>query len=276
MTKVLKIAGLTLAILLEWLLILVIFLVFAIRSSWVQTYLANRATAYLSSELHAKVDIGAVDIVLFRYVDLKDVYLEAQNKKQPILALKHLYLGLDQFQLLQNKLLIKELRLYGGKVNLARDAQNGRYNFAFIEEYFASDTPNKSSTDFQVELAQLSLAHINLSYHDLRKDTLDFGIDFDHLELKDLHLKANKIYSKGSFLSCQIRDLQFLERSGFQLDKLTAYAQFSSKGLVLRKANLQTSKSRLLIPKLALGTRSSEDFNAFDDRVVFDAVMAPE
>jgi hypothetical protein len=59
MTKVLKIAGLTLAILLEWLLILVIFLVFAIRSSWVQTYLANRATAFLSSELHAKVQIGA-------------------------------------------------------------------------------------------------------------------------------------------------------------------------------------------------------------------------
>ena len=275
MTKVLKIAGLTLAILLEWLLILVIFLVFAIRSSWVQTYLANRATAYLSSELQAKVHIGAVDIVLFRYVDLKDVYLEEQDKKQPILALKHLYLGLDQFQLLQNKVLIKELRLYGGKVNLARDAQSGRYNFAFIEEYFASDTPSKSSTDFQVELAQLSLAHINLSYHDLRKDTLDFGLDYDHLELKDLHLKANKILSKGSFLSCQIRDLHFLERSGFRLDKLTAYAQFSPKGLLLKKAHLQTPKSRIFMPKLALRTKSSTDFNDFDDRVVFDAVLAP-
>ena len=275
MTKVLKIAGLTLAILLEWLLILVIFLVFAIRSSWVQTYLANKATAYLSSELDAKVHVGAVDIVLFRYVDLKDVYLEEQNKKQPILSLKHLYLGLDRFQLLHNKVLIKELRMYGGEVNLARDAQSGRYNFAFIEEYFASDTPSKSSTDFQVELSQLSLVHINLSYHDLRKDTLDFGVDYNHLELKDLHLKANKIYSKGSFLSCQIRDLQFLERSGFQLDKLTAYAQFSSKGIVLKKANLLTAKSRIFLPKLALRTKSSNDFNYFDDRVVFDAVLAP-
>ena len=88
-------------------------------------------------------------------------------------------------------------------------------------------------------------------------------------------MKATHILSKGSSFSCQIRQLKFLERSGFQLDKLTTFAYFSTKGLVLRKANLQTSKSRLLIPKLALRTRSSEDFNAFDDRVVFDAVMAP-
>jgi hypothetical protein len=185
MTKVLKIAGLTLAILLEWLLILVIFLVFAIRSSSVQTYLANRATAYLSSELQAKVNIGAVDIVLFRYIDLKDVYLEDQNQ-QPILAIKHLYLGLNQFKLLQNKLLINELRLYGGKVNLSLDQKEGRSNFAFIEDYFASDEPNKSATDFQVQLADLSLEHIDFSYHDLRKDTLAFGLDYDHIELKNL------------------------------------------------------------------------------------------
>jgi hypothetical protein len=274
MTKVLKIAGLTLAILLEWLLILVIFLVFAIRSSWVQTYLANRATAYLSSELQAKVHIGAVDIVLFRYIDLKDIYLEDQNK-QPILALKHLYLGLDQFKLLQNKLLINELRLYGGKVNLSLDRKDGRSNIAFIEDYFASDQPTQSATDFQVLLTDLSLQHIDLSYHDLRKDTLTFGLDYNHLELKDLHLKANQIQSVGESFKCQIRQLKFKDRSGFALRNLQAEASFSAQGLRLRNATLQTSKSNISIPKLALRTQTSSDFNHFDDRVVFDCILAP-
>jgi hypothetical protein len=274
MTKVLKIAGLTLAILLEWLLILVIFLVFAIRSSWVQTYLANQATSFLSKELHAKVQIGAVDIVLFRYVDLKDVYLEDQNQ-QPILALKHLYLGLDQFKLLQNKVLINELRLYGGKVNLSLDQKEGRSNFAFIEDYFAADQPSKSSTDFQVQLAELSMAHIAFSYHDLRKDTLDFGVDFDHIELKNLSLKATQIQSVGESFKCQIRQLQFKERSGFVLTNLKAEAAYSDKGLVLRNATLQTPKSAVSIPKLALRTQKSTDFNYFDDRVIFDGVLAP-
>ena len=274
MTKVLKIAGLTLAILLEWLLILVIFLAFAIRSSWVQTYLANRATAYLSSELQAKVHVGAVDIVLFRYVDLKDVYLEDQTQ-QPILALKHLYLGLDQFKLLQNKLLINELRLYGGKVHLSLDKKEGRSNFAFIEDYFASDQPSQSSNDFQVQLAELTLQHIDFSYHDLRKDTLDFGVDFDHIELKDLQLRATQIQTKGGGFQCQIRQLQFLERSGFALSNLKGQASFSEKGLRLRNAKIQTPKSAISIPKLVLQTQTSADFNDFDDRVIFDGILAP-
>jgi hypothetical protein len=274
MTKVLKIAGLTLAILLEWLLILVIFLVFAIRSSWVQTYLANQATSFLSKELHAKVQIGAVDIVLFRYVDLKDVYLEDQNQ-QPILALKHLYLGLNQFKLLQNKLLINELRLYGGKVNLSLDQKEGRSNFAFIEDYFASDEPTKSATDFQVQLAELSLEHIDFNYHDLRKDTLAFGLDYDHIELKNLSLKATQIQSVGESFKCQIRQLQFKDRSGFELTELTAFASFSANGLLLKNAALRTPNSVVRIPKLALRTKTSSDFNDFDDRVVFDGVLAP-
>ena len=274
MTKVLKIAGLTFAILLEWLLILVIVFIFAIRSSRVQTYLANWATTFLTSELNAKVHIGAVDIVLFRFVDLKNVYLEDQEQK-PILNLKHLYLGLDKFKLLQNKVLINELRLYGGKVNLLHHQKEGQYNFSFLTDYFASEKPSSTSTDFQVELAQLSLEHIDLSYHDSRKDTLSFGVDFDHIELKGLHLKTNEILTNGSDFKCQILHLSFIERSGFRLKQLAAYAYFSEKGLVLRKVKLHTPKSQINLPKLALRTQSSKDFNYFDDRVVFDAQVAP-
>jgi hypothetical protein len=274
MTKVLKIAGLTLAILLEWLLILVIFLVFAVRSSWVQTYIARQATTFLSKELNAKVQIGAVDIVLFRYIDLKDIYLEDPNK-QPVLALKHLYLGLNQFKLLQNKLLINELRLYGGKVNLSLDQEEGRSNFAFIEDYFASDQARSSSTDFQVQVSELSLQHIDFSYHDYRKDTLTFGLDFNHIELKNLHLKANQIQSVGESVKCQIRQLKFKDRSGFALNNLKGEASFSAQGLHLRNAQIQTPKSIIYIPKLALRTQTSADFNDFDDRVVFDVILAP-
>jgi hypothetical protein len=274
MTKVLKIAGLTLAILLEWLLFIVIVFVFAIRSSWVQTYLAKRATSYLSQELHAKVEIGAVDIVLFAHIDLKDVYIE-DPEKQPVLALKHLYLGLDKFKLLQNKLLINELRLYGGKIHLARAAKDGHYNFAFLEDYFGSDTPSKSSSDFKVELAALTMERMYFSYHDLRKDTLDFGVDFDHIELKDLSLSATNIQTKSDGFNCLIKQIRFKERSGFELAHLNAVASFSEKGLLLRKATIHTPKSAISIPKFALRTNTSRDFNYFDDRVVFDAALAP-
>lgn len=275
MTKVLKIAGLSIAILLEWFFIFVIVLVFAIRSSAVQTFLAKRATSFLSHELNTKVRVGAVDIVLFRHIDLKDIYIEEQSKLQPILALKHLYLGLDQFKLLQNKVLINELRLYGGKINLSRLPRDGKYNFAFIEDYFSADTPRKSKQEFEINLAQLSLQHIDFKYHDLRTDTLAFGIDYDHIELQDLHLSATDILSKGDLMKCQIRKLGFKERSGFELKQLKAYAYYSSRGIVLRKALLQTANTTLLLPKLALRTKSEADFTDFEDRVEFDIAVAP-
>ena len=275
MTKVLKIAGLSIAILLEWFFIFVIVLVFAIRSAAVQTFLAKRATAYLSQELGTKVAVGAVDIVLFGHVDLKNIYIEEQSKAQPILALKHLYLGLDKFKLLQNKILINKLRLYGGKVNLSRAQKDGRYNFEFISDYFSSDAPSSSQQDFEINLAQLSLAHIDFKYHDLRTDTLSFGIDYDHIELQDLQLSATDILSKGDLVKCQIRKLGFKERSGFHLKQLNAYAYYSSKGIVLRKALLQTPHTTLLLPKLALRTKSTDDFAHFEDRVEFDIAIAP-
>jgi hypothetical protein len=248
MTKVLKITGLALAILFEWLLIVVIVFIFAIRSSWMQTYLANQATAYLSSELHAKVEIGAVDIVLFRFVDLKNVYIEDQAQ-QPILKLKHLFLGLDKFKLLQNKLLINELRMYGGKAAISHGLKEGQYNFTFLADYFSSDSQGQSSTNFQVQLANLSLEHIDFSYHDLRKDTATFGVDFDHIELKELQLNAKQISTNGSDFKCQIRNLSFIERSGFKLEQLAAEAHFSEKGLVLRKAKYRPQNLKLICQK---------------------------
>jgi hypothetical protein len=44
---------------------------------------------------------------------------------------------------------------------------------------------------------------------------------------------------------------------------------------LLRRATIQTPKSTIQIPKLALRTHTSLDFNDFDDRVVFDGILAP-
>ena len=49
----------------EWLLILLIFLFFAIRTNSFQNFLADEAAAYLTSELQAKVEIDQIDIVSF-------------------------------------------------------------------------------------------------------------------------------------------------------------------------------------------------------------------
>ena len=96
MTKVLKITGLCISLLLELLLLFVFVFVFAIRNSRVQSYLAEKATAFLSAELNTKISIQEVDIVLFKHVDLKNVFIQDLEGK----TLLHLSHGLkpDNFR----------------------------------------------------------------------------------------------------------------------------------------------------------------------------------
>jgi hypothetical protein len=95
-------------------------LVFAIRSSSVQSFLANKATAYLSAELHTKISIEKVDIVLFKHIDLKNIFIQDLQKAK-LLHLAHLNIDLDRIKLInKQKYIVNIYYQYDG--NLERSA----------------------------------------------------------------------------------------------------------------------------------------------------------
>jgi hypothetical protein len=273
MTKVLKITGLCISLLLELLLLFVFVFVFAIRNSRVQSYLAEKATSFLSAELHTEISIQEVDIVLFKHVDLKNVFIQDLEGKT-LLHLSHLLVDLDRIKLINKQLLIKKIKINNGTINLNRSAKNGTYNFQFLVDYFGSDQPvQKSTKPLEIKLQQLALQHIDFSYHDYRKDTLDFGIDYDHIALKNLRLFADQIQSAGAHHELWIRSLGFKERSGFYLHHLAGKLNVSDKGIVLRYLQLKTKASKIYFPLLALRTKQLSDFEYFDDLVRFDVAL---
>ncbi|MFM8596571.1 MAG: translocation/assembly module TamB domain-containing protein [Flavobacteriales bacterium] len=273
MTKVLKITGLCISLLFELLLLLVFVFVFAIRNSQVQSYLAEKATSYLSTELKTKISIEKVDIVLFKHVDLKNVFIQ-DLQGNTLVNLAHLLVDLDKIKLINKQLLIKKINIDTGTINLNRSAQNGTYNFQFLIDYFGSDQPVKeNSNPLEIQLEQLVIQRINFSYHDLRKDTLAYGVDYDHIALENLHLVANQIQSAGEHQALWLRSLGFKERSGFDLKHLAAKVDISNNGVVLKYVNLRTKNSKVYFPLLALRTTQLSDFEHFDDRVRFDVSL---
>ena len=73
MLKLLKILGRSVSISAEWILIMSIVFLFAIRIPSVQTFLGKQATYFLSAEMDAEISVGAIEIVFFDRVYLKDV-----------------------------------------------------------------------------------------------------------------------------------------------------------------------------------------------------------
>lgn len=273
MTKVLKITGLCISLLFELLLLLVFVFVFAIRNSQVQSFIADKATTFLSKELNAKVYVEKVDIVLFKHIDLKNVFIEDLQGKT-LLQLAHLLVDLDKIKLINKQLLIKKISIDNGTINLNRSAANGAYNFQFLVDYFGSDQPSQKTTKpLEIQLEQLALQRINFSYHDFRKDTLDFGLDYDHIELKNMHFFADQIQSAGDQHELWIRSLGFKERSGFHLKHLASKFSISDKGLVFKYLQIKTKESKIYFPLLALRTKQLSDFEHFDDLVRFDVSL---
>jgi len=82
MTKVFKIIGRIVGISIEWLLIALILFAFAIRTSAVQTFLAQKATAFLSSELGTTFHVEAVSIVFIDRIALDGITVLDQQQAE--------------------------------------------------------------------------------------------------------------------------------------------------------------------------------------------------
>ena len=272
MAKILKIIGRTLGISFEWILILFMAFAFAIRTSPVQTYLAQKAAAFLSKEWNTRVEVKAVSIIFIDRVALDGV-LVMDHDKDTLASITTIYATLDKLDLKKNILDLGEAELDGGVVHLSRDAKTGEFNFQFIIDYFKSDKPSKSKP-MAVSLRKIQLTDVNFKYTDKRTKHELEGIDFDHLDFKHVNLSAEAFSIVNGKISANIRSFSAQEQSGFKLDQLSAKVNVSPKGILLSSLIIKTPDSDIAAPKLNLLMTDYADMSEFMDKVTFDARLA--
>ena len=269
MAKLLKIIGRTIGITLEWLLVIVIALVFLIRISAFQTYLGGLATDYLSSEMNTEMRIGKIDIVFLNRAQLKDVYVEDLNGD----TLASIHTIDVRIGSLGDPIVLKRITLDKGRVGINRNKKSGDFNFQFIIDYFDSGAPkDPNSKPTAIEIGELALKNVDLSYDDNRKDKLPFGIDYDHLHFKQFNLLAsNFTSSEDGVLGLKLKNLSGNEQCGLQLKQLSVDAQIHpKKGVLLSNVVIQTPKTNIYATKFNLRLKSFDDFAEFNSKVKFE------
>ena len=158
MAKLLKIIGLIVGISFEWLLIFVLLFTFAIRTSPVQTYLANIATNYLSKELNTEIKVDKISIVFINKIALDGVLIK-DLKNDTLAYLSTAYVTLDELNL-KSKLIIKKVDIENSTIKLSQSKETRDFNYQFIVDYFAIQE-NKNQKPLVVELNELSQSSIN-------------------------------------------------------------------------------------------------------------------
>lgn len=272
MTKVLIFIGKIVLRILEWIMIFLILFAFAIRASRVQTFIAQTATNYLSTKLDRNVSIGRVDVVFFNKLFLDDVYVDDVNR-DTLARLDHVEVSLNYLFLKAKRVGIGHVQLKDGHIHLKKDSTTHQFNFQYLVDFFSSDKPKKETKPFKINVSKIDIVRVHFSLDNEKYERTKFGVDYNHLNVKNLYLSAEKTSINGSTIESTIKHLSFHEHSGFKLSKLAGKVGLNPKGLYFDKTRLITDKTSLKIPKLHFVMNGLGQFSHFIDSVKFDAVL---
>jgi hypothetical protein len=258
-----------------WFLGVIVFLgltaYITIQTYAAQTWLAQRAAAWFSAKVHARVEIKKVSIDFFSRVGIEGIYVE--DLHQDTLAyIDKLVVDISGFDREKQHVKLETITLENSKLDVVYYKHDTDLNFQFIKDALRTkrDTTKKDSTGWQVDFGDLYLKNFALVYRDERDSSGSRGIDFANLQCSgiDGHVRGLKI--EDDTISGKIIELSAKERSGFVIRKLTGDARVSPVSLKLDNMVLLTNASDIRT-NLLLTYEHWDDYNHFVHKVKMNA-----
>lgn len=173
------------------LVFLLVVLYFILQSNAVQNWLIGKTTAYLSKELHTRVEINHINIEFFDNVVLEGLYIQDLQGDTLIYAEKF-SAGLNSniFSLIWNKLEFNEISLTNARICLQREAGDANNNAQFLIDYFSSPPstqPEKPSKPFLLKIQNFSLRDVVFTSDDRENgQKMVFKVPFGNLKINKL------------------------------------------------------------------------------------------
>jgi hypothetical protein len=162
--------------------------------------------SYLADKLKTKVEIGAVDYRLPTWIEIKNVYIEDQNKDTLIYG-EQLTADVDMFKLIQGNTDIQKLLFKNILINITRKETDTAFNFQFVLNAFTGNKPtNKVNPDtaaLKLTLDRLVFDNVGLRFKDdyagnsfvTRIKNLDATID--QFQPDRLRFAVNDFFASG-------------------------------------------------------------------------------
>lgn len=228
------------------LVVLLIIAYFALRSPAVQTWLAQRAAAYLSDELGTKVSVGGVDIEFVKKIVLEDVYVEDKHQ-DTILFARRLKVDITNFSYDARYMNVNDIALINARIKLKKYPNERGLNYRFILKYFDSGdtTQPKSKSPWKVDLGTINLTNVDLDYTDTRDTVQSRGMDFEDIRVRHINSRISDIHPVDSVVYFKIDYLAATERSGFTLRNMSAQVTSTPTLIQFDNLNIRTPESNV-------------------------------
>ncbi len=255
-------------------IILPILMYAVLRTSYMQNYLTQRITAYLSKELQTEITVGKVDVSFFLNIVLEDVSVK-DRKNNTLLQTDKLTLHTGRISLRNKVFGIRKLSFQNPDVRIIKYKGEDDYNFRFLVDYFTSDPEKEPDVwGFLCDHFLLFDSKFKLINENVEVNQVNDKLDFNRILLTDFNIDISDVSFGEDEFEASFNHLSFVESSGLVLKNLKGLFKYSSTGAFIENMTLITNNSKLVMDA-NMDYESPEDFNNFADDVSFTFNLSP-
>jgi translocation and assembly module TamB len=189
---------------------LIIILVIVLQFPKTQTYLAHKATAYLSGKIKSKVELGGITIAFPKSIVLDELYIEDLHN-DTLLYSHSLNIDINLSDLLSNKIVINSIEANQMTAHIHGEYPDTNFNYSFIADAFSSpktetvSKPKDSTGGWQFSIKHIKLQNIYLTYNDtlggtianIKLGELETTLDAFDLDKKKIHAETIKLLNSA-------------------------------------------------------------------------------
>ncbi|MEO5571380.1 MAG: translocation/assembly module TamB domain-containing protein [Bacteroidia bacterium] len=239
-----------------------------IRLPAFQTKLVRAISGYLSSQLKTKVHIGSVHIELVRKLVLKDLYIEDQHHDTLLFA-SLFKVDISKLNRKNHTVNFSTVNLQKARIKLQRYKTDTGLNLEFIIDYFSSSEKDTTpSAKWNLTAENLKLTDVRFSLHDHRYSDCLPTVNFSDLDLVNVNTHFTDIKISGDSLFTTVKNISFIDKSGFTLKTFTAKAKIAPDEMRFNQLDILTSNSSIRT-NLKFSYNNIDDFNHFLTKVNF-------
>ncbi|MCD8294131.1 MAG: hypothetical protein LUE27_02630, partial [Clostridia bacterium] len=224
-------------------------LALAISLPAAQTFLARRVSRLLSGQLGAKAEIGRIQLGFNGRVIADGLSLE-DLQGETLLKVSRAGARISLWQLLEGKIRLGNVQLFGVRASLYQQAPGERPNFWFVVDAFQSNDTT-SSTPLDLRVGQLLVRRTSLRWEQRWKRETPGRLNTGHVWLDNLNITAELNALTQDTLDIELKRLDAVERqSGLMVKELRFNLTSNKDSLSLSDFHLALAHSALDIPRL--------------------------
>ena len=235
------------------------------RSSAVQTFVAQKAAAYFSNKINAKVTLSEIDVAFPTLIIVKNIYVSDQHKDTLLFA-KQLSVDISKTVNANRRLELQSISLYDGRFKLIQYPNEKDLNVQFLIDAFDTGPAIKNAKPFVNLIRKLKLHNINFSYQYLEGLEHTKIINFSDIYAANLTADVDSLEVIKDTIAFNLKSLSAYEKCGLHIKHFKAKTRISPSFVEFKNMFCQLTDSKLT-GDFSFLIESYKDFSDFETKV---------